>query len=329
MTHRNQPLVIDLVICTYNNASLLQEVLDAIAQQRVSPDVDWGVLVVNNNCTDETPAIVEQYIKSGQIPNLRMVQEPVQGLTPARVCGVNNTTANWIAFVDDDCVLRKDWVEQAARFAASHLDCGAFGGRVVLTWESPPPPFVLKYGYSFAEQEHGMTVQQRDCLVGAGMVVSRNALFACHWNSRQLMTDRIGKKLISGGDVEMALRIRSAGYLLWYTPDCELKHIIPQRRISETYLKAMNFGLGKCQLHADGMLWAGSYPDWLLASVLKTVRSSIDILRQALEAAMGRVEPVEVAINWSFVRGRWAGIVQLLQMDREQRRILLGCAKVC
>jgi len=72
-----------------------------------------------------------------------MVSETKQGKTPACLCGVKNSTGNWIAFVDDDCLLAENWVEEAARFALVHPDCGAFGGRVILDWELPLPAFVL------------------------------------------------------------------------------------------------------------------------------------------------------------------------------------------
>ena len=316
---------IDLVICTYNNAALLDRILQALAGQQVSPHVHWQVLVVNNNCTDATVAVVEKHIQSG-IP-LRMVLEPIQGLTPARLCGVENTTGDWIAFVDDDCLLAPDWVEQAAKFAMAHPGCGAFGGRVILEWETPPPAFVLNYGYSFAQQEQGMEPKRMSCLVGAGLVVSRAALVDCGWSNKQFLADRVGKKLISGGDVEIALRI-AAHYEIWYNPDCQLRHIIPARRTSIEYLKKINFGLGSSKLFGDSMLWHGAYPSWLLLSISYGLRDSIDVLVQALKAVARRRAATEVAIATSFVQGWWVGIWRLLQMEPPERQALLGCAKV-
>ncbi|NUN66287.1 glycosyltransferase family 2 protein [Pseudanabaena biceps] len=323
-------LDIELVICTHNNAAQLTLVLDAIAQQQVSDSTQWGVLVVNNNCTDGTADLVEQAIATGKIPLLHMVQETTQGLTSTRPCGMTQRTAPWIAYVDNDYVLQPDGGEQTVRFVTQHPEARAFGGgRVVLTWETTPSPFVLGYGYCFAEQEHGMQIQeQRDCLVVAGMVVNRKALDVCGWTKRQLMHDRIGEKLISGGDFEMALRIRGAGYFLWYTPACVLKHLIPPRRTSPTYLKSMNMGLGTCQIYADLMLWAGSFSAWVQSAAWKTTKLSLEILSQTLRMWLGRVEPVDVAIQWSFVKGRWVGLVQLLQTDQERQQSLMGCAKL-
>ncbi|ARV61769.1 glycosyl transferase family 2 [Nostocales cyanobacterium HT-58-2] len=321
---------IDLVICTYNNAELLDRALIAISKQQVPDDIKWTVLVVNNNCTDETAQVVDRHIQSQKIPYLSTILEPKQGLNHARQCGVINTTGDWIAFVDDDCILEEDWVAQAGKFAAAHPHCGAFGGRVILDWETPPPAFVLKYGYSFAQQDHGMSLTQPNCLVGAGLVVNRKAVLATNWVSKQFLSDRVGKKLISGGDVEMVLRIRSAGYDIWYNPACKLMHFIPSRRIEQKYLININYGLGISQLMSDGLVWHSSFFNLLVLSVFSTFRSSIAVFVKALKVALGRgnMEVAEIAIIWAFVQGKWVGIGRMLRMDAQERRALLGSAKL-
>lgn len=318
---------LDLVICTYNNAALLDRTLAAIAQQKVSPDAEWRVLVVDNNCTDHTQEIIKEYQALNRIPRLSVVVETKQGLTAARHCGVRATTGDWIAFVDDDCFLAEDWVEQGLRFAAAHPDCGAFGGQVILDWETPPAKYVLKYGYSFAQQK-GKTPQKKNCLVGAGMVLNRTALVRTGWVDRPLIQDRIGNQLISGGDAEMALRIYGAGYELWYTPDCKLNHFIPTKRTSQKYLVDINYGLGTSQVLGDSLLWKGSYKAWLLAAAWDAAKASQRILVQSLRSALGRMSRAEVEINRSVVRGKWAGIKRVMRMKHEERRELLGRAIV-
>ncbi|MDF5717173.1 MAG: glycosyltransferase [Rhizonema sp. NSF051] len=321
---------IDLVICTYNNAALLDRALTAISKQQVPPSVYWNVLVVNNNCTDETSQVVDKYIQSQKIPSLSTVFEPKQGLNHARQCGVENTTGDWIAFVDDDCMLDPDWVAEAAKFAFSHLECGAFGGKVILDWETLPPAYVLKYGYSFAQQDRGMSVTQPDCLVGAGLVINRKATLDTQWLSKQLLSDRIGKKLVSGGDVEIVLRIRSAGYDIWYNPTCKLMHFIPAKRTRHKYLVKINYGLGISQQMSHSLLWHSSYLSWLCESVFSTFLSSVNLLKQTLKIALGRgyMESREIPIVWAFVRGQWAGILRILCMNVQERQALLGAAKL-
>ncbi len=97
----------DLIICTHNNAALLDRTLTSIAMQRVPPTVTWSVLLVDNNCTDDTQAVVEKYLRANSI-SLNVVSERQQGLTAARLRNVKNTSGEWIAFVDDDCLLAEN-----------------------------------------------------------------------------------------------------------------------------------------------------------------------------------------------------------------------------
>lgn len=318
--------VLELVICTYNNADMLAGALAAIAAQRVSEAQAWGVLVVNNNCTDHTVAVVAQAQQTGNIPHLRMVTETRQGLTPARLCGVQHTTAPWIAFVDDDCFLQPDWVAHALEFAAQHPTCGAFGGRVTLAWETPPPAYVLNFTYAFAEQELGPEAKPVSWLVGAGMVINRAALVAVGWTERQLLADRVGKQLVSGGDMEIALRL-AARYELWYTPHCQLLHQIPRQRTQDDYLLKINYGLGGSQLFVSSLQWGRSYPAWVWASLREAWRQTAYYSKRWLKAAIAQESTREATISLCFWWGYWVGIGRLFTLNPQKRQQLLGSAK--
>ena len=116
-----------VVICTYDNAAMLDRVLAALASQTAARE-QWDVLVVDNNSGAETHDVLERHRANARVPGLRVVVEPIQGLTPARLRGVRETTAPWIAFVDDDCVLDEGWIDRALAFSRSHAECGGFGG---------------------------------------------------------------------------------------------------------------------------------------------------------------------------------------------------------
>ena len=87
-----------------------------MARQIVSPEFRWEVVVVDNNCTDGTREVVSRHSHAGILQNLRIASEPVQGLTHARRRGVESTTFDWIAFVDDDCIVDPDWVDFGVAF---------------------------------------------------------------------------------------------------------------------------------------------------------------------------------------------------------------------
>ncbi len=213
---------LDIVICTYDNPVLLDLVLTALADQQAAVD-GWKVTVVDNNTREDTRAVVDRHVLEGAIPGLRWVEEPKQGLTPTRFYEVRCTTGRWIAFVVDDCVLHEPWVEHALAFARAHEDCGGLGGRVTPEYGGDPSGLLLRYGGAFAEQDFGDERVTVECLVGAGMVLNREALEESGRPRAPYFADRVGRKLVSGADVEIALRVATTRRPLWYTPECTLR----------------------------------------------------------------------------------------------------------
>lgn len=98
---------VSIVIPVYNEERCLAACLDSIAQQTVMPD---EVIVVDNNSTDRTVHIAEQY------PFVRVIYEPQQGRVYARDAGFNAAHTDIIGRIDADTVLPKKWVAYVADF---------------------------------------------------------------------------------------------------------------------------------------------------------------------------------------------------------------------
>jgi len=318
---------LEVVICTYNNAAMLDGALARLAAQNAMDRARWSCLVVDNNCTDNTAEVVHRYCVEGEIPGLRIVPEPEQGLTPARLRGVRSSAAPWIAFVDDDCFLRPDWIANAVTFAASHPAAGAFGGKVVLDWAVEPPSYARAFTYCFAEQNHGDMERKVPFLAGAGLVLNRTALTACGWSEGPLVADRVGKSLVSGGDVEIALRIAGSGRELWYVPQCELHHQIPTQRTTVAYMVSMNRNLGISQALADALVFEGSVSEWFSQATVNAAKQIALFPRQAVRAARRRQLRTEMWIQTNFTLGQFLGFWRILRMSSSRRRELLGRAR--
>ena len=318
--------MLEVVICTWNNSASLEGVLAALARQEPAEQSRWSCLVVDNNCTDATQDVIRKFTLAGTIPGLRSVREPEQGLTPARLRGARSSTTPWIAFVDDDCFVRPDWIAQAIVFAESHPSTGAFGGKVVLDWEVEPPRWLRNYGWLFAEQDHGDVQREVAFVAGAGLVVSRRSLSASGWIDAPLLADRVGKSLVSGGDVEIVLRVRAAGYALWYVPECELRHRILARRMSAPYLRGISFNLGVSQALADVLVWERSASSWLFASIVNALQQILRFLGLAFDAVRRARSLDEISVQRHFTAGQLVGIWRIVGMASRRRRELLGRA---
>jgi glycosyltransferase involved in cell wall biosynthesis len=89
---------ISYVVLTLNSSKTLAKCLDAIQSQSISKEI----LVVDSGSTDNTLAIANEC-------GIRVIKEHDRNIAESRNLGVLNSTGRYIAFVDSDCVLCKDW----------------------------------------------------------------------------------------------------------------------------------------------------------------------------------------------------------------------------
>ncbi len=252
--HEPHQVDITLLICTHNNARVLSRTLEAIADQRVRPEIAWEVLVVDNNCTDETADLVRSFQNDRRIPVVRQLGESRQGVGYARRLGLTLSRGNLVAFVDDDCFLEADWVDRAVEFAAAHPRAGAFGGRNELEWEQTATDLCVAYGASLARQDFGaeplrMSARGKRLPCGAGLVLRRDALLQSGYLEGALLVGRDPVRLGAGEDTEIALHVRRAGWEVWYNPRLRLRHFIPAWRMSIPYLCRLHRGFGRAEVY--------------------------------------------------------------------------------
>lgn len=318
---------LSLIICTHNNSQQLSETLAAIAAQRLPADVKIETLVVDNNCTDNTASIVEAFSEAHRFCHVRLVLESRQGLTHARRCGALHSQAEWIAFVDDDCVLEPDWVGQALGFARQNRQCGAIGGRVVLDYETPPPAYLNEFGWLMAQQDFGDRSKRVSWLVGAGLMLRRTALVESGWVEKPLLEDRIGERPVSGGDIEIGLRIAAKNWQLWYVPACRLTHRIGDRRTADPYLRRLAFGLGVSEVMVKGLGWDGGQARFIGTAGRRAAAHSISALKRWLSALPSGRDPRPGLLDASYACGIWAGIAHIICTPAAARSEILGAAR--
>ena len=76
---------ITLIVCTYNNCDSLRRTLESLTRLAVPPGVAWEVVVVDNNSSDNTRQVAEDFL--GRLP-LRYVFEAEQGLAKSNAAEI-------------------------------------------------------------------------------------------------------------------------------------------------------------------------------------------------------------------------------------------------
>lgn len=218
--------------------------LQYLAGQRLPEGFEWELIVVDNNSSDNTSAVAaEEWNQYGLKIPFRIVDEPEAGLSYARRRGVREACLELLLFCDDDNWLDKDYLRKAYQLMLEHPTIGVLAGQSDPAFEMEPawwfPNFQGAYALGKQLPETG-PANRRRYLAGAGMVV-RKSIFDVleRLDFHNLLPDRKGEALSSGGDSELCLVILFLGYDLYYHEALHFIHFIPSKRLDWGYCVKM------------------------------------------------------------------------------------------
>lgn len=234
-----------IVVCTYNRATSLRLTLDALDAQLTPADFEWELVVVDNNSTDATPAVVDDFAATARV-RVRTIFVAEQGLSHARNAGVAHSEGHIVGFTDDDVHPAPDWV---ARIAAVMHERGAdiIGGRILAAWRQSPPPW-LEHRSSLhgalAIMEHMTPVHVLNPHATPGIWGANMAFRREVFDKVGLFDTRrglVGTTLHRGEEIDLVTRALAAGYRAVYDPSVVVSHRIGADRMRVGYLSRLYF----------------------------------------------------------------------------------------
>lgn len=236
---------ITVAIPTYNGAKRLPDVLERLRTQVIPTSINWEILVVENNSSDDTAAIVQAY--QVDLPQLRYCFESKQGAAFARKLAFKEAKGTLVGFLDDDNIPAENWVAAAYQFAQEHPNAGAYGSQIHGVFEVEPPEDFQRLLPFLAITERGSIPlryepRQRVLPPSAGLVVRKQAWFDVP--SQLILTGRTSSNMLTGEDLELLAYIQRAGWEIWYNPAMEVEHKIPCWRLQKEYLLPFFRGIG-------------------------------------------------------------------------------------
>lgn len=235
-----------VAIPTYNGAKRISDVLTRLNWQLGTEQIAWEVIVVDNNSTDETAAVVRQFQKGW--PQLRYAFEPKQGATYARQRAVKLARSPLIGFLDDDNLPSAIWVNQAVKFLREHPQAGIIGSHIRGQFDSEVPKDFDRIAPFLALIDRGSqplfyAPEKKVLPPGAGMVVRRHAWME-NVPDTPVLGGRTKDSMLTGEDIETTLHIQQAGWEVWYNPAMRVEHKIPVQRLTHDYLCDLMRGIG-------------------------------------------------------------------------------------
>lgn len=251
---------ITVILCTYNRCTHLPAALNSVEASVLPQSVEWEILVVDNNSTDQTREVAAQFCK--QDPRrFRYLFEAQPGLSSARNTGIREARGRILAFVDDDVIVEPNWLQNLTAALQSDKWAGA-GGRVIPKWTCPPPRWLSPdsrhaAGPLVAFHPSPEAGQLNEAPIGANMAYQKK-MFQKYGGFRTDLGRRPGS-LLSNEDTEFADRLISGGEQLRYEPSAVVYHPVLQDRIRRKYFESWWFNKGRSGVRQFGVQSGTTY----------------------------------------------------------------------
>lgn len=241
---------VSVIVCCYNSAKRLPPTLQHLFAQVVPASIPWEIIIVNNNATDSTVQTAQQlYTQTDQSIAFRIVDEPTPGLSHARNKGFETAQYQYVLMVDDDNWLSSNYVETVFNNLEENPNAAMVGGLGIPALEEQKPAWFADYAYCYATgpqaKTEGAAVVRAHELYGAGCALKLSMLNTIRKKGfSNILSDRTGSSLMSGGDTELCYAFRLAGYDLLYNEQISFQHFLPKARVNWKYLRKLFHGFG-------------------------------------------------------------------------------------
>jgi len=197
-------LFLSVIIPTYQDWEQLKKCIDALSKQTYSRN-NFEVIIVNNDPKDSPPEL--------NLPkNFQIISEGKPGSYAARNKGVRIAKGDILAFTDSDCIVDRNWLENAIHCFHNHKNIDRIAGKVeVFDNFTESPAAIYDMLLSFDQK----------FLAKNGTSVTAN-MFA-----KREVFENVGlfdTNLMSGGDTTWGYKANEKGFRIIFKGNVVVKH---------------------------------------------------------------------------------------------------------
>lgn len=232
--------LLTIAICTHNRASLAIECLTSVLDQANSLPIE--VLLVDNSSAAAEADRLAVWCKSH--PSVAYVREARLGLSCARNRAVECTHSPWVAFLDDDTLLRPGWLKAVCTFIeGAEPTVSAFGGPVFPKWPSVPateavhPQRLGRLWCEFLSLTDPVALSNGDTprVLGCNMVLRTTTVRELGGFSELL--GRTPTSLKGGEEIELLRRMTQKQYRIGFETNASVEHVIHSDRLTRHWIR--------------------------------------------------------------------------------------------
>jgi glycosyltransferase involved in cell wall biosynthesis len=273
-----------IIICTHNpNRINFARLLQAV--KKFDTAHEYEIIIVDNRSGFRVAELkeVKEFLNSGY--SSRLIVELKPGLTNARIAGFKTSKFDWIIFFDDDNEPARDYLQELGKLIHEYPNVACWGpGSISVEYTSQnTPKWMQQYKESF-QQKSINQVQVANLLwwqnfypPGTGLCIKKEIVseYVTRVNKGQYsLSDRTGKGLSSGGDVQMVLTAVQKQFFVGSAPGLKVNHLIDEKKTNMRYLIKHAFGTASSNLPAHDQVF------FIADSLNLKQPTSLDVLKK-------------------------------------------------
>jgi glycosyltransferase involved in cell wall biosynthesis len=232
-TRASSPLTVSVTVPTRNRPAHIAACVRSILATGGFLDLT----VVDQSDDDAT----EQALASIDDPRLRYIRTETRGVTRGRNVGIEESRGDIVAYTDDDCRIRPDWVARIIDVFAADEQTAVVCGRVEV------PEEIRHTGYAEGFEPHERVWRGRYPPLGRDWGITANFSIRRSVLATVGMFDPIlgaGAPLRSGGEPDFLFRVLRAGYTVVNANEVIVDHYGIRKPGEEFKKLIMGYGAG-------------------------------------------------------------------------------------
>jgi glucosyl-dolichyl phosphate glucuronosyltransferase len=220
--------------------------LETALAQETDGSFTYEVLVVDNNSSDDTRAVVEGFIARGH-RNLRYLFEARQGRGYALNTGLKAIRGSIYTITDDDFVLPPSWIKKIVEGFRAQPDVAFVSGKVLPLWQGEVPAWTGREHWSalaladYGDEAFFADHDRQICLLACSFRRSDVEAVGGYQSTLGVTGDSIG----GVEDLEILQRLWRAGKRGIYLPGIAFQHKVPASRVTKSYHRRWHTGHGR------------------------------------------------------------------------------------
>ncbi|HRO42307.1 MAG TPA: glycosyltransferase family A protein [Flavipsychrobacter sp.] len=239
------PFKVSAVICSYNRARFIIDAVESIFNQHFDKE-KYEVIVVDNNSTDNTLALLEKYKSDHPEYNFRFVTEENQGVAFARNRCAREAKGAIVAYLDDDSKAQPGWLKMITDFFDKNPEAYSIGGKITPYFLTTTPDWYSKYFFGLVGKfDQGENIKQligQRYPCGANMAFRKKVFDEIGYFNTAL--GRSGTGLLANEEKDIYMRILRHGKKVFYLPDVEVLHAVEGNKFDKDYVRRHSMGIG-------------------------------------------------------------------------------------